>query len=122
MPLYEYFFLSLSLNLKYFEKKPHIAVGVSGGPDSMALLYLLNKWIKLKKGKLTALIFDHNIRSESKEESYHVKNMLKNFKVEVFIIKANKNKFKKKNMADARFNRFEGLINFCKKKIYFICF
>ncbi len=116
MSLYKNFFLSLSSNNKFFEKNPHIALGVSGGPDSMALLYLLNKWIKLKKGKLTALIFDHNIRPESKEESYQVKNMIKKFKIEVFVIKANKNKFIKKNMADARFNRFKGLINFCKNK------
>ena len=69
MPLNEKSFLNLLKNYKCFENKPHIAVGVSGGPDSMALVYLLNKWIKLNKGKLIALIFDHEIRSNSKEES-----------------------------------------------------
>ena len=49
-------FKSLLENFKYFENKPHIGVGVSGGPDSMALAYLLNKWIKYKKGKLTAIV------------------------------------------------------------------
>ena len=39
-------FKSLLKNFEYFEKKPHIGVGVSGGPDSMALAYLLNKWTK----------------------------------------------------------------------------
>ena len=29
-----------------FEKNPIIAVGVSGGPDSMALILLLNEWLK----------------------------------------------------------------------------
>jgi len=38
-------FKSLLENFKFFENKPHIGVGVSGGPDSMALAYLLNKWI-----------------------------------------------------------------------------
>ena len=90
MPIEEKVFLSLLKNIKNFEKKPHIAVGVSGGPDSMLLTYLLLKWIKLKKGKLTALVFDHNIRSNSKNESYKVKKMLSNYNVETFIIRPKK--------------------------------
>ncbi len=115
MPLNEKIFVSLLKKLNCFEQNPHIAVGVSGGPDSMALTYLLSEWTKLNNGKLFALIFNHNIRPNSSEESYQVKNMLKNFNIKASIIKPNKNKLIKKNMADARSNRFEGLINFCKK-------
>ena len=113
MFLNESIFFSNLNNLRCFEKKPHIAVGVSGGPDSMALVFLLNRWIKLKKGKLSALIFDHSIRNGSKEEAYKVKNILNNLNIDSFIIQAKKNKLLKKNMAQARVNRFEGLINFC---------
>ena len=103
-------------NLICFEKKPHIAVGVSGGPDSMCITHLLNRWIKLKKGKLSALVFDHGIRNNSKEESLQVREMLtKILKTEAIIIKPNKNTLIKKNMSSARTNRFEGLINFCNK-------
>jgi len=115
MSLNEKIFLSFLKNLTHFENEPHIAVGVSGGPDSMALTYMLSKWIKLKKGKLFALVFDHSIRSNSKEESYQVKNMLQDLNIETFLIKPKKNKLIKKNMADARTNRFEGIINFCNK-------
>ena len=52
-----------------FEKKPTIAVAVSGGPDSMALVFLLNKWIQNNQGKIFALIIDHGIRKESYKES-----------------------------------------------------
>ena len=107
--------ISLLKNFKCFENQPRIAVGVSGGPDSMALAYLLSKWIKKNKGKLYCIIFDHNIRSNSKHEAYQVKDMLKNLKIEASIIKPNKNKLIKKNMENARLNRFTGLLNFCKK-------
>ena len=46
-----------NLEKKYtFEKNPSVAVAVSGGPDSMSLLFLVNAFIKYKKGKLIALI------------------------------------------------------------------
>ena len=115
MPLNYRIFKSLIKNSEYFENKPHIAVGVSGGPDSMALAYLLNKWIKYKKGKLTAIVFDHCIRHNSKIESLQVKRILQDLGINSLIIRPNKNKPIKKNMSNARDNRFEGLIKLCKK-------
>ena len=103
-------------NLNCFERKPHIAVGVSGGPDSMCIAHLLGAWTKLKKGKLSVLVFDHGIRNNSEEESYQVKNMLTTIlNSEIVIIKPKKNAPIKKSMSNARINRFEGLINFCNK-------
>ena len=115
MPLNYKIFKSLVKNSEYFENKPHIAVGVSGGPDSMALVCLLNKWIKYKKGKLIAIVFDHRIRDNSKIESFQVKKILTDLDIHSLVVRPNKNKPIKKNMSNARNNRFEGLIKLCKK-------
>ena len=109
-------FKLLIKNFEFFENKPHVAIGVSGGPDSMALAFLLNKWIKYKNGQLTAIVFDHRIRHDSKTESFKVKKMLTDLGIYSLIIKPNKNKIIKKNMSNARDNRFEGMIKICKKK------
>ncbi|MDC1184379.1 tRNA lysidine(34) synthetase TilS [Alphaproteobacteria bacterium] len=109
-------FKSLLKHFEYFENKPHIGVGVSGGPDSLALAYLLKQWIKYKKGKLTAIIFDHGIRYNSKIESFQVKKMLTDLNIYSLVVRPSKNRTIKKNMSNARGNRFEGLIKLCKKK------
>ena len=51
-----------------FENNPVIAVAVSGGPDSIALVFLLKNWIRKNKGDLIALIIDHQIRENSFKE------------------------------------------------------
>ena len=58
-----------NIEKKYtFEKNPSVAVAVSGGPDSMSLLFLVNAFVKYKKGNLMALVIDHRIRKDSKDE------------------------------------------------------
>lgn len=55
-----------------FESAPHIAVGVSGGADSMALALLLADWVVHRGGRLLALTVDHGLRSESGAEAARV--------------------------------------------------
>jgi tRNA(Ile)-lysidine synthetase-like protein len=105
-----------------FEKYPNIAVAVSGGPDSLALAILLSKWIKIKKGNLVALIIDHKIRPESSMEAKYVKNILSKHMISSIILNVSKNDVLKKNMNEARSNRFNKLINFCIKNFYFHLF
>jgi len=114
MSLNKDIFFSKVNNLSCFEKRPHVAVGVSGGPDSMALVYLVKKWIKEKNGAISVLIFDHKIRNNSKDEANEVKRNLKDLKINAHIIEAKKNRLKKKNMVEARNNRFDGMVSFCK--------
>lgn len=67
----------------------HIAVGVSGGPDSMALCLLAAEWkthglnAALRQNKdvidgLLAIIVDHGLRPESKEEAETVQHRILN--------------------------------------------
>ena len=108
-------FLKL-INQKFiFENNPTIAVAVSGGPDSMALLFLLNRWIKFKKGKLIALIVNHNLRKSSMKEALSISKLLSNKNIRSKILTINKQKIIKKSMEEARLFRYEKLINFCKK-------
>ena len=45
-------FNSLLKQIGLFEDKPQIALALSGGVDSSALMCLLNKWVLKKKGTL----------------------------------------------------------------------
>lgn len=55
-----------------FESAPRIAVGVSGGADSMALCLLLKDWTAAAGGQLQALSVDHGLRPESPAEARRV--------------------------------------------------
>jgi len=80
-----------SLNQKnLFEINPVIAVAVSGGPDSMALVFLLKNWIRKNKGKLIALIIDHQMRENSFKEASFVKKYLGNNNIQSLILKVPK--------------------------------
>ncbi len=55
-----------------FEPEPVIAVGVSGGPDSMALLILLDEWALRRGGSVLAMTVDHGLRPDSAAEASQV--------------------------------------------------
>ena len=52
-----------------FEPAPRLAMGVSGGPDSMALALLARDWARARDGSVLALIVDHGLRPESGAEA-----------------------------------------------------
>ena len=58
--------------------KDIIIVGVSAGPDSMALLYILNELRKKINFKLVVAHVNHNVRKESFEEEEFLSNYCKN--------------------------------------------
>lgn len=55
-----------------FEHGPHLAVGVSGGADSVCLVLLADRWARERGGRVTALTVDHGLRPESGAEAAQV--------------------------------------------------
>ena len=96
---YKYIFLNsylkLKLNLKNLKKKIFV-VAVSGGPDSLALVALMNKLKKDKGLKIFYVLVDHQIRKNSSREAILVKRLLKKKEITLTIIK-NKEKNRKKH-------------------------
>jgi tRNA(Ile)-lysidine synthase len=52
-----------------FEARPRLAVAVSGGPDSLALCLLADRWARRRCGEVVGLIVDHGLRPESASEA-----------------------------------------------------
>ncbi len=105
-----------NIEKKYtFEKNPSVAVAVSGGPDSMSLLFLVNAYINYKKGNLMALIVDHRIRKNSNYEAKYISTYLNKNKITSQILTVNQINVSKKSMNEARNNRYNLLTDFCIK-------
>ncbi len=66
------------------ENGDSIVIGVSGGPDSICLLYVLNDLKKELNFKIYVAHINHMIRKEADEETEYVKSFCKNIGVECF--------------------------------------
>ena len=60
-----YNFINKQLNLNEIDS---IVIGVSGGPDSMALLYIMNQFKEKIGFKIICAHVNHNKRKESDDE------------------------------------------------------
>ena len=104
---------------KRFERSINInesfGVAVSGGPDSLALVFL-TKIYALKKGlKAFFFIVDHKLRSESTKEALKVKKILKKNYINAEILTWRGKKPIKNIQSIARKKRYELLSQRCKK-------
>jgi tRNA(Ile)-lysidine synthase len=56
-------------SLARFEIQPFLAVAVSGGPDSLSLAILADRWARERQGEICAVTVDHRLRPESSTET-----------------------------------------------------
>ena len=90
---------------------PGCAVAVSGGPDSMALVYLLSKVVPVK-----AVTVDHGLRPEAAAEAEQVGRWLSDFpNVEHHILTREiKGEAASRIQEDARYDRYALMAEFCQ--------
>ncbi|CAO4836472.1 MAG: tRNA(Ile)-lysidine synthase [Holosporales bacterium] len=116
--------INLMVNISLLKEKlanalshePIIAVAVSGGADSMALLMLTQAWAKEKNKKIVALTVDHRLRAESTREAEKVKEWVVAQGVEHQILTWNHAGVDSKIQETARHARYEQMIAFCKQE------
>lgn len=106
-----------------FEAKPHLALAVSGGADSMTLALLADRWAQAQGGRVTALTVDHGLRPDSASEARRVGRWLKARGIRHDILRWSPPTAKKKvagarlaNLqAAARDARYALLVDWCRK-------
>jgi len=69
-------FASALASLARFEARPFLAVAVSGGPDSLALTILADRWARERGGNICAVTVDHRLRPESGTEIHRLHGWL----------------------------------------------
>lgn len=98
-----------------FEMQPRIAVAVSGGPDSMALVLLADRWVRQRGGAVTALIVDHGLRPESAAEAETVAGWLADRGIRRHILRWDGAKPRRGIQEAAREARYSLLAEWCRR-------
>lgn len=92
---------------------PGLAVGCSGGPDSMALTCLLKDWAARHAVPMTALIVDHGLRHGSDAEAACVAGWLTERGVDAVVLAHTGDRPKSNIQAEARQLRYDLMRDWC---------
>ena len=71
-----------------FEHAPVLAVGVSGGADSLCLVHLADRWARAWGGRVVALTIDHKLRAAAADEAVQVAAWMKDAAIEHHILES----------------------------------
>ncbi len=97
-----------------FEPNPDIAVAVSGGSDSMALILLVDFWVRVRGGRVIALTVNHGLREETAFETRIVKEWMQKRRIEHKILDWNGEKPKTNLQSQARNARYKLIDDWCR--------
>ncbi|MBR5154170.1 MAG: tRNA lysidine(34) synthetase TilS [Alphaproteobacteria bacterium] len=101
-------------------KDKKIAVGVSGGADSLALVLMLKE--VLEDVEIIALTVDHGLRPSSYDEALYVEKIMKTYKIEHHILKWEGQKPTVGIEEKARNARYNLLADWCKNNdVSYLC-
>ncbi|HEC90979.1 MAG TPA: tRNA lysidine(34) synthetase TilS [Alphaproteobacteria bacterium] len=109
-------FAALTAPFGPFESAPHIAVAVSGGGDSLALLLLADEWARALGGRATALSVDHGLRAGSADELSKLNGWLEGLAIEHRILTWTGAKHATGIQAAARDARYALMSAWCREK------
>lgn len=99
-----------------FERRPRLAVAVSGGPDSLALALLLGTWAWARGGSLLGLTVDHGLRADSADEAAAVGQWLRRLGIDHAILRWTGDKPASGIQARARAARYRLLEERCRSE------
>jgi tRNA(Ile)-lysidine synthase len=97
-----------------FEPAPHIAVAVSGGSDSLALVLLAADWARARGGTVTALTVDHGLRRGARAEAGRVAAWLADRAIDHHVLRWTGAKPQSGVQAAARRARYRLLSRWCR--------
>ena len=84
---YSDIYQKVNLILKKYKKNNSFVVGVSGGPDSLALVSITKSIAVEKKYKFFFALVDHGLRENSNKEALSVKKLLRKQNLTLSILK-----------------------------------
>jgi tRNA(Ile)-lysidine synthase len=85
-PLSEAAFAALMRPFAPFERRPVLALAVSGGRDSRALALLARRWAARRGGRVVALVVDHGLRPEAAKEAAQTRAWLRARAIEAHVL------------------------------------
>ena len=112
-----YNYLKNSIN---FNANDFVVIGVSGGPDSMALLHMLLDFKKEKEINIVCAHINHNVREESEQEKTFVEKYCKENNITFEYMKIEKytnDTFSEQEARKIRYKFFEDIIEKYNSKI-----